>query len=119
MSRSRLAIAAVVIILFVVVGAIVVSRNGQSGSTDVAFDVVVRGASQMTPGTLTAHQNDTVTINIRSDQTGEVHLHLYDIAFDAVAGKTVTKTFKADKTCTCDIEWETTGRSLGSLVVSP
>ena len=66
-----------------------------------------------------AHQSDTITINITSDTDGEVHLHEYDIAFDAKAGQVVSHTFKADKTCSCDIEWESTGRPLGTLVVSP
>ena len=43
----------------------------------------------------------------------------YDIAFDAKAGQVVSHTFKADKTCSCDIEWERTSHPLGTLVVSP
>jgi len=50
---------------------------------------------------------------------GEVHLHEYDIAFEAKAGTTVSHTFKADKTCSCDLEWESTSTRLGTLVVSP
>ena len=108
-----------VIVLFIVAGAFVVASNLHSAPAHLTFDVMVTGASRMTPGTLPAHQGDTVTINMSSDQTGEVHLHLYDIAFAAVAGKTVSHTFKADKTCTCDIEWESTSTPLGTLVVSP
>jgi hypothetical protein len=48
-----------------------------------------------------------------------VHLHVYDVIFSAKAGQTASQTFKADKTCTCDIEWETTSTGLGTLVVSP
>jgi len=119
MSRSRLAIAAVTIILFVAAGAFVVASNLHHGAGSVTFNVTVTGASHMTPSSLSAHQNDTVTINVTSDQTGEVHLHVYDIPFNAVAGTTVSHTFKADKTCTCDIEWESTSTPLGTLVVSP
>lgn len=119
MSRSRLAIAGAVIVLFVVVGAFVVASNLHSAPANLTFNVTVTGASLMSPSTLPAHQGDTVTINMTSDQTGEVHLHLYDIPFDAVVGKTVSHTFKADKTCRCDIEWESTSTPLGTLVVSP
>lgn len=77
------------------------------------------GASKMSPSTLQAHQNDTVTITVTSDQDGEVHLHEYDIHFETRAGQPVSHTFKADKTCTCDIEWESTSTALGQLVVSP
>jgi hypothetical protein len=56
---------------------------------------------------------------VTSDTDGEVHLHEYDIHFDAKAGQTVSHTFKADKTCSCDIEWESTSHGLGTLVVNP
>ena len=35
------------------------------------------------------------------------------------AGQTVTHSFTADKTCTCEIEWEDTSTQLGTLTVSP
>ncbi len=61
----------------------------------------------MTPITeLTVNQNDTVTINISSDTTGEVHLHGYDIPFECVAGQVVSHTFKATISGgPFDIEW--------------
>jgi hypothetical protein len=58
-------------------------------------------------------------MNVISDTDGEVHLHVYDIAFEAKAGQAVSHTFKADKTCNCDIEWESTSTSLGQLQVNP
>jgi hypothetical protein len=73
----------------------------------------------MSQTTLEAHQNDTVTINIKSDTDGEVHLHVYDIPFETKAGQTVSHTFKANLTCQCLIEWESTSTPLGNLVVSP
>jgi hypothetical protein len=85
----------------------------------VTFDVTVTGGKTMSPSDLSAHQNDTLTINVTSDTDGEVHLHLYDITFDTKAGQTVSHTFKVDKTCTCDIEWESTSTGLGRLVVNP
>jgi hypothetical protein len=114
-----LAVAIGILVLFVVVGGIVVLTNRAGGGKNVTFDVTVTGAEEMSPSTLSAHQNDTITINMKSDTDGEVHLHLYDIAFEAKAGQTVSHTFKADKTCTCDIEWESTSKGLGTLVVSP
>jgi len=119
MSRTRIGVAAGVLLLFVVVGGIVVLANRGGGGHNVTFDVTLTSATEMSPSTLNAHQNDTVTINLKSDTDGEVHLHLYDIAFEAKAGQTVSQTFKADKTCTCDIEWEATSKGLGTLVVSP
>ncbi len=105
--------------LFFAVGGALIFANRHGGGQNVTFNVTVTGASSMSPSKLSAHQADTVTINIASDTDGEVHLHLYDIAFDTKAGQTVSHTFKADKTGTCDIEWESTGTRLGQLVVSP
>jgi hypothetical protein len=114
-----MAVAIGILVLFVVVAGILVLANRGGGGKPITFDVTVSGATTMSPSTLNAHQNDTVTINLKSDTDGEVHLHLYDIAFEAKAGQTVSHTFKADKTCTCDIEWESTSKGLGALVVSP
>jgi hypothetical protein len=114
-----MAVAIGILVLFAVVAGILVLANRSGGGKPISFDVNVIGATTMSPSTLTAHQNDSVTINLKSDTDGEVHLHLYDIAFEAKAGQTVSHTFKADKTCTCDIEWEYTSKGLGTLVVSP
>lgn len=119
MSRTRIGVAVGVLVLFIVVGGIVVLANRGGGGQNVTFNVTVTGAREMKPNSLPAHQNDNVTINVTSDTDGEVHLHLYDIAFEAKAGQTVSHTFKADKTCTCNLEWESTGTGLGALVVSP
>lgn len=108
------------VVLFVAAGGVLIYSSGHRGGQARTFDVTVQGARTMTPSQLQpAHVGDTITINVKSDTSGEVHLHVYDIAFDAVAGQTVSHTFKADKTCTCDIEWESTSTALGTLTVSP
>jgi hypothetical protein len=119
MSRARLAVAIAVLVVFVVVGGIIIRANLNRGGQNLTFNVTVTGAKTMSPSSLSAHQNDTITINVTSDTDGEVHLHVYDLIFSAKAGQTVSHTFKADKTCGCDIEWETTSTGLGSLTVSP
>ena len=118
MSRNRIYIVAAVLVVFVIAAGILIYANRSAGKP-VTFDVTVTGAKTMSPSNLSAHQNDMITINIKSDTDGEVHLHDYDISFEAKAGQTVSKTFKADKTCTCEIEWESTKTTLGQLVVSP
>ena len=72
----------------------------------------------MSPEHLSAHAGDTVTINIRSNREGEVHLHGYDIAFDTKAGEVASHTFKADKTGSFEIELEATSTHLGELDVT-
>jgi hypothetical protein len=118
-SRNRIAVATAVLVVFVVVVGVLIYATRSHGGQNVTFNVTVTGAKSMSPSNLTAHQNDTITINVTSDTDGEVHLHVYDIHFDTKAGQTVSHTFKADKTCGCDIEWESTSTGLGQLVVSP
>jgi hypothetical protein len=120
MSRIRLAIVAGVLVIFIAIGAYLIFGNRKPAPKPVTFNVTVTGAKSMSPDLLTVNQNDTVTINISSDTTGEVHLHGYDIAFDCVAGQVVSHTFKATISGgPFDIEWESTSTHLGNLVVNP
>jgi hypothetical protein len=118
-SRARLAVVIGVLLVFAAVGVVIIRANQHQGGQNLTFNVSVTGAKTMTPSNMSALQNDTITINITSDTDGEVHLHLYDIAFETKAGQTVSHTFKADKTCTCDLEWESSATGLGQLVVNP
>ena len=119
MSRNRAAIAAAVFVVFAVVAAYVVYTNQGGGGKPVRFDVTVTHADKMTPSELDVHQNDIVTISITSDTDGEVHLHGYDHAFDCKVGQVTAYSFKADKSGTFEIEWESTSHHLGDLVVAP
>jgi hypothetical protein len=125
-SRSRALIVVALVVVFVIAGGALIYANANKGSAkSITFNLSVTGANKMAvsdgtnPEKLQAHQNDTLTINVTSDQEGEVHLHEYDIAFNVKPGQTTTHTFKADKTCTCEIEWEGTSTHLGTLTVSP
>jgi hypothetical protein len=129
MNRIRLGIVIAVVAVFAVVGGVILLTNQNHGGRNLTFNVTVTGAKSMavapcfpatcTSDTMSATQNDTVTINITSDTTGEVHLHVYDIAFNTIAGQTVSHTFKAVTTCDCSIEWESTSTPIGALLVSP
>ncbi len=119
MSRTRVFVVVALLAIFFVAGGILIYVNGHKGGQNLTFNVTVTGATTMAPSTLLAHQNDNITINITSDTDGEVHLHEYDIHFETKAGQVVSQTFRADKTCSCDIEWESTSQPLGTLVVSP
>jgi len=120
-NRSRvLIVVAVVVVFAVVVGVVIYATSHRGAPQNITFTLTVTGGQTMQPNDLKAHQGDHVTINIVSDQEGEVHLHEYDIAFETTAaGQTVTHSFTADKTCTCEIEWEDTSKHLGTLTVSP
>jgi hypothetical protein len=118
-SNARVVIVIALVVVFVAAGAYLIFGVNHHTPQNLIFNVTVTGATSMQPSTLNAHLNDTVTINVTSDMDGEVHLHDYDIPFDARAGQVVSHTFKADRTCSCDIEWESTSHGLGTLVVSP
>ncbi|HEY2593579.1 MAG TPA: hypothetical protein VGK33_06740 [Chloroflexota bacterium] len=109
---------AVVLVAFVAVGGYLIYANQNPGGQNRTIDVTVTAASSMSPSDLTAHRNDTVTINITSDTTGEVHLHGYDIHFNCTAGQVTSHTFKAINTGSFEIEWESTSTHLGQLVVT-
>jgi len=118
MSRTRIAVVAAIVVIFVVGGGILIYSNQSHGGANVTINVTVTGAKSMSPSELTAHQNDTLTINVMSDTDGLVHLHGYDIHFDCKADQVTSHTFKADKTGHFDIEWESTSAPLGELVVT-
>ena len=114
------ALVAGVLVIFIAVGAYLIFGNKKAAPKAVTFNVTVTGGKSITQDTLTVNQNDTVTINISSDTTGEVHLHGYDIPFDCVAGQVVSHTFKATISGgPFDIEWESTSTHLGNLIVNP
>jgi hypothetical protein len=118
MSRNRIAVVIGILVVFVIVGGILIYAT-RSGGQPVTLNVTITGGKTMLPSDLPAHQNDTVTVNVTSDTDGEVHLHGYDIIFNAKKGQTVSKTFKTDKSGTYPIEWESTSTELGRLIVNP
>ncbi len=118
MSRSRFAIVAGVLVVFIAVGAYLLFGHQRPAGKPVTINLTVTHADAMQPVEPSVNQNDTVTINISSDTTGEVHLHGYDIPFDTVAGQVVSHTFKAINTGKFEIEWESTSTHLGYLDVT-
>jgi FtsP/CotA-like multicopper oxidase with cupredoxin domain len=120
MSRLRLAIVAGVLVIFIAAGAYLLFANKKPAPQNRTFNLTVTDAKSMTPPEIKVNQNDTVTINISSNVTGEVHLHGYDIAFACVAGQVVSHAFKATISGgPFDIEWESTSTRLGDLIVNP
>jgi hypothetical protein len=117
-NRYRIPIVIAVVAVFVIVGGILIFSNQNAGGKNITFNVTVTGAKAMSPDTLTAHHNDTITINITGDTDGEMHLHGYDIHFDTKAGKVTSHTFKAANTGDFEFEWESTSTHLGHLVVT-
>jgi len=118
MNGTGALILAAVVAAFLVVGGFLILRTTGGGGTPRTIDLTVTGTT-MTPDRLTAKQNDMLTINVRADKEEEIHLHGYDVKFEAKPNQAVSRTFKADKTGSFEIEIEGTGEHLGDLVVSP
>jgi hypothetical protein len=119
MSRAALLLIGGVLVVFLAVGGFLVLRGQGGGGKPVTLNVTVSNAATMSPDHLTARQGDTITMNVRSDRNGELHLHGYDIHFEANSRGVASQTFRADKTGDFEIEWESTSTHLGDLVVNP
>jgi FtsP/CotA-like multicopper oxidase with cupredoxin domain len=118
-ARNRLAVLAVVVVVFLAVGGFLIARSIGGGGRPITINLTVSG-SMMTPDTPAAKQGDRVTMTITADKAEEIHLHGYDIPFVVPnAGGKVTHTFTADKTGSFDMEIEETATPLGKFVVSP
>jgi len=118
MNRTGALTLSAVVAVFLVAGGFLILRTTGGGGTSRTIDLTVTGTS-MTPDSPSARQNDMLTINVKTDKEEEIHLHGYDIKFEAKPNQTVTRTFKADKTGSFELEIEDTGQHLGQLVVSP
>jgi hypothetical protein len=120
MRPTPFAIVAAVILVFIAVGGyLIFGRGGIGTGKPVTLNVSVTGTT-MNPPTINVHQGDQVTMNVTVDKKEEIHLHGYDIKFEAEkAGDTVTHKFTADKTGNFDIEIENAGTAIGSMVVQP
>jgi len=112
-------VAAVILVFIAVGGYLIFGRGGTGTGKPVTFNVIVTG-TKMDPPTINVHQGDQVTMNVTVDKKEEIHLHGYDVKFEAEkAGDTVAHKFTADKTGNFDIEIEETGTGIGSLMVQP
>lgn len=95
------------------------SARLEGGGQDRSFNLTVTGET-MEPDKISVRQGDRLTLTFTIDKKEEVHIHRYDISFEAEKdGDQVTKTFTADKTGSFEIEIENTKKEIGSLEVSP
>ena len=98
--------------------ALLLASCGDDGPKDREFSIdYVSG--QASDRVFKAKQGDQVTIKIKSDSEGEVHLHGYDIEADMEAGGTLGITFEARVTGRFLIEEEHTETVMGYLEIEP
>ena len=118
MPRNRIVVVVIVVAVFLIAGDILIAKSVGGGGSHVTLDVTVTGTT-MSPSSLSVKQGDHVTMSVTTDKAEEIHLHEYDIKFEAEPGKKVTHTFTANITGDHVIEIEDTSTEIGKLTVNP
>lgn len=91
-----------------------------SESAPAVFELTIQNKKIVTgPETITAKEDDDVTIRITSDEPEEFHLHGYDQIVDLEKDTLGELNFKANLTGKFPFELEKSGTELGSLEVLP
>ena len=62
-------------------------------------------------------EGETIRFRVRSYEPEEIHVHCYDITRDVPAGRTITVSFKASITGTCEVEFHNSGEPIGEITV--
>ena len=62
-------------------------------------------------------EGETIRFRVRSEEPEEIHVHCYDITRDVPAGRTITVSFKATITGTCEVEFHNSGEPIGEITV--
>jgi FtsP/CotA-like multicopper oxidase with cupredoxin domain len=118
-TRNRVLVLVLVVIVFLVAGGYLIYRSTGGGGATVTLDLSVTG-DKLTPASPTVKQGDRVTMTITADKKEEIHLHGYDIPFEVPSpGGKVTHTFTADKSGSFEMEIEDTSTHLAYFTVQP
>jgi heme/copper-type cytochrome/quinol oxidase subunit 2 len=110
------------------VATVAATTTTPAGTVVVTTETVAKPKPKPDPGPLltadevtdiTVDGGDTVRFRARSDVDEEIHVHGYDLSFDAPAGKTVKVAFKAKIEGRFEIEFEHSGTQIAELSVEP
>jgi hypothetical protein len=119
MTRNRVLILVVVVLVFLGIGGYLIATQVGGGGQAVSLNLTVTG-DKISPENPTVKQGDRVTMTITADKAEEIHLHEYDIPFVVPGpGKSVTKTFTASITGQHEMEIEETSTHLTYFTVKP
>jgi hypothetical protein len=89
------------------------------GTTAPEIEVTVADGEVDGPDQFEVKQGDVVSIWVLADVSDEIHVHGYDLGFDAEAGVPIEVTFTAGVTGIFEVELESSSTLLFELVVSP
>ena len=92
--------------------------GGDDGVEGTVIEVSVADGEVEGGGRTAVALGDTVTIQVTSDITDEIHVHGYDVSGDVDAGGTATVTFTADIPGVFEVELESAAIPLLELEVS-
>lgn len=88
-------------------------------TTTRPIDVSIEGGVVTGPGRISATVGDQVSVLVLSDVDAEIHVHGYDLFFDATAGVPVEVTLTADVPGIFEVEVEGSHMLLFELEVTP
>ena len=96
---------AAVLLAVMLAAATVLGACGDSEPEAVEFELAIAdGALDLDPPVLKVKQGDEVTLKVRSDKEGELHLHGYDLDVGLVPGSVAELVFTANATGKFDFE---------------
>jgi len=91
----------------------------ESTTTALAVDVTVAGGQVEGPDRFEFGLGDLVEITVVTDVADEIHVHGYDLRFDAEPGVPLTISFEADATGIFEVELEEGQLPLFEIQVTP
>jgi hypothetical protein len=95
------------------------STVDETTTTAQAIDVTVVAGAVEGPGTVSVAVGDRVSVWVLSDVDAEIHVHGYDVFFEAPAGVPTEVTLTADVPGIFEVELEQTHTPLFALEVTP
>ena len=113
--------AIVVLVVVLVLGGLffLLRPDNPSGAPrNRTFDVSIEDG-EMSPGEISVHEGDTVTLRVSTDKPMEFHVHGYDVERAVEPGKTSRLRFNADLTGRFEMEDHESEKELGTLQVRP
>jgi plastocyanin len=95
------------------------STVAETTTTAQTIDITVEAGAVEGPGTVSVAVGDQVSVWVLSDVDAEIHVHGYDVFFDAPAGVPTEVALIADVPGIFEVELEQTHTPLFALEVTP
>ena len=97
MKRTPTSEIALLVLFLLVLGAVLSACGSASEPEDRVFDLTI-SEDALEPEVIKVNQGDTVTLNVRSDKEGALHVHGYNEVADVAPEAPGTVQFTADAT---------------------